>query len=102
MSIHAKQEKTSLPSLRDKLNSLTVHSVGVCSFGKIANELDEETREALFEAMRSSASSNSIANSLREAGYLISRSTVVQKKACFTADGSSRCECFPGKYSEEA
>ena len=88
-------------SLKDKLASLTVQSAGQCALGRLANELDEETREALFAAMRSSASSNSICNSLREAGYIIARSTVVQKRACFTSAGSSRCECYPDRYTEE-
>jgi hypothetical protein len=101
MSIHAKPEQPQALSLKDRLNSLTVTSAGSCAFGRLANELDSETREALFDAMRSSASSNSICNSLREAGFTIARSTVVQKRACFTAAGSSRCECFPDKYTEE-
>jgi len=99
MSIHAKSEQPT--SLKDKLASLTVHSAGACAFGRIANDLDDETRQALFDAMRSPASSNSICNSLRESGFNIARSTVVQKRACFTASGSSRCECFPDMYTEE-
>lgn len=100
MSIHAKQDQPT--SLKDKLKSLSVTSISSCAFGRIANDLDDETREALFGAMRSSASSNSICNSLRESGFNIARSTVVQKRACFTASGSSRCECFPDMYTEEA
>lgn len=100
MSIHAKPEQPT--SLKDKLTSLTITNSGACAFGRLANELDEETRDALFAAMRSSASSNSICNSLREAGFNIARSTVVQKRACFTASGSSRCDCFPDRYTEEA
>lgn len=102
MSIHAKPEQPNPSSLKDKLTSLTIHSAGACAFGRLANELDEETREALFAAMRSTASSNSICNSLRDEGFNIARSTVVQKRACFTAAGSSRCECFPDRYAEEA
>ena len=98
MSIQAQQGQSSHTSLRAKLVNLSV-SVPNCALGKIANELDEDTREALCDAMCSSASSNSLANSLREAGYLISRSTIVQKRHCFTSEGTNRCDCFPGKYS---
>lgn len=101
MSIHTKSEQSKPLSLKDRLTSLSVHSAGACAFGRLANDLDGETREALFEAMRSQASSNSICNSLRESGFNIARSTLAQKRACFTASGSSRCECFPGTYTEE-
>lgn len=100
MSIHAKPDQPT--SLKDKLETLTIASVANCAFGRLANELDDETKDALFAAMRSSASANSICNSLREAGFNIARSTLVQKRACFTAAGSSRCGCFPDRYTEEA
>lgn len=101
MSIHAKSEQSKPLSLKDKLTSLTTHTAGACVFGRLANDLDEETREVLFEVMRSQASSNSICSSLRESGFTIARSTIVQKRACFTDSGSSRCECFPDMYTEE-
>ncbi len=53
MSIHAKSEQPT--SLKDKLASLTVHSAGACAFGRIANDLDDETRQALFDAKSSSS-----------------------------------------------
>lgn len=105
MSVQNKQGETTpkFSRLRDNLLSLSSeNSIGMCAVGKIANSLDEETRQAFFAVMASTASSNSIANTLREEGLVLARSTVVQKRACFTEGGSHMCACFPGLYTGEA
>lgn len=105
MSVQRKQEETTpkFSRLKDNLLSLSASGpTGSCVVGKIANSLDEETRQAFFAVMASSASSNSIANTLREEGLVIARSTIVQKRACFTEGGSHMCACFPGLYTGEA
>jgi hypothetical protein len=105
MSVQNKQGETApkFSRLRENLLSLSSeNSIGLCAVGKIANSLDEETRQAFFAVMASTASSNSIANTLREEGLVVARSTVVQKRACFTEGGSHMCACFPGLYTGEA
>jgi hypothetical protein len=105
MSVQDRQvtNKLSFNKLRDNLVSLTSQTAqGGCALGKIANSLDEDTKEALCAAMASSASSNAITNSLRDAGMVIARSTIGQKRACFTENGSHMCACFPGLYTGEA
>ena len=104
MSVQDQQaiSKPAFNKLRDNLVSLSSQSGhGPCALGKIANSLDDDTKEALFAAMASSASSNAITNSLRDAGMIIARSTVVQKRACFSESGSHMCACFPGLYTGE-
>jgi hypothetical protein len=105
MSVQNKQGETTPKFSRLKENLLSLSSsdnAGSCVVGKIANSLDEETRQAFFAVMASTASSNSIANTLREEGLVIARSTIVQKRACFTEGGSHMCACFPGLYTGEA
>ena len=105
MSVQNKQGETTpkFSRLRDNLLSLSFPAEPLFrSVGKIANSLDEETRQAFFAVMASTASSNSIANTLREEGLVLARSTVVQKRACFTEGGSHMCACFPGLYTGEA
>jgi len=105
MSVQNKQGETTPKFSRLRENLLTLssdNSIGLCAIGKIANSLDEETRQAFFAVMASTASSNSISNTLREEGLVVARSTVVQKRACFTEGGSHMCTCFPGLYTGEA
>ena len=105
MSVQNKLGETTQKFSRLKENLISLSSndnAGACAVGKIANSLDEETRQAFFAVMASTASSNSIANTLREEGLVVARSTVVQKRACFTEGGSHMCACFPGLYSGEA
>jgi hypothetical protein len=97
------QERNNREATEENLLSLSSSDKpGACVVGKIANSLDEETRQAFFAVMASTASSNSIANTLREEGLVVARSTVVQKRACFTEGGSHMCACFPGLYTGEA
>ena len=100
MSVQNKQGETTPKFSRLRDNLLSLYSEN--SIGKIANSLDEEPRQAVFAVMASTASSNSIANTLREEGLVLARSTVVQKRACFTEGGSHMCACFPGLYKGEA
>ena len=105
MSVQNKQGEATpkFSRLKENLISLSSNSdTGACVVGKIANSLDEETRQAFFAVMASSASSNSIASTLREEGLVVARSTVVLKRACFTEGGSHMCACFPGLYTGEA
>jgi len=104
MSVQNKQVEATPKFSRLKENLLSLssnESAGACVVGKIANSLDEETRQAFFAVMASTASSNSIANTLREEGLVVARSTVVQKRACFTEGGSHMCACFPNLYTGE-
>jgi hypothetical protein len=68
MSVQNKQGEATpkFSRLKENLISLSSSSdTGACVVGKIANSLDEETRQAFFAVMASTASSNSIANTLR-------------------------------------
>jgi hypothetical protein len=105
MSVQDQQvtDKPSFNKLRDNLVDLSSQTgQWGCVLGKIANSLDEDTKEALCAAMASSASSSAITNSLRDAGMIIARSTIGQKRACFTENGSHMCACFPNLYTGES
>lgn len=91
-------------SLRARLNVLSSETpaTGGCVVGKMANGLDDETRQAFFDAMTSGASTSSIVAALREFGLNPSETTMrTTRRRCFSGNGSHLCTCFPELFTGE-
>jgi len=85
-------------NLLSQLKVIAETSVGnsvACPLGRIAIKLDEETREALFDALRSEASTMSIYNALKQEGIAISRESITKHRKCFTEPNDKKCLCYP-------
>lgn len=87
-------------ALKDRLIDITGEAVNgsYCKFGRIYLSLDDETKEALVAAMRSSASSVEIAKALSADGHKTRREFVGQKRPCFN-DPNVEC-CLGNKRPE--
>lgn len=71
--------------LKDTLVSLSSKSAskGYCKFGAIWIDQDEETQQALTDALRSGASTLDITRALNQDGIAIRREFLGEKRRCF-------------------
>lgn len=65
-----------MTELAEKLKSINNATRDKCSMGRLAESLDEETRNALFQVLDSRAATRVIHSELIQAGYKIGRDTI--------------------------
>ena len=85
-------------SLLSQLKNITETSVGAsaaCPLGRIARKLDDETRDALFSALRSEATTMDIHKALKQEGIAIARQNLGKQRQCFTSPNDKNCKCYP-------
>lgn len=85
-------------NLTNQLKVIAKKSIGnsaSCPLGRIIRKLDEETRQALVEALRSEATTMDIAKALKSEGLAIARQNISKKRECFTSPSDKNCLCYP-------
>lgn len=83
-------------NLSERLKTLTTQSVGLsapCPVGRIATLMDEETKQAFFQAMKSEAATMAIHKALAAEGIGIARNALAKHRQCFK-DKQHECKCF--------
>lgn len=86
--------------LKDKL--LTLSTSKNCAVGNVMEKMDDETKLAFMEAMRSSAGDKSIANALTSEGLKISREAIALRRECFAEETQDRCQCRLAEMSKKS
>jgi hypothetical protein len=89
---------TTSKNLLSQLKTITETSVGngaPCPLGRVAQKLDEETRDALIKALRSEATTKDIHKALKQEGISIARQNIGKQRQCFTAPNDKQCKCYP-------
>ena len=70
--------------LTDVLQTISVgRSNKLCKLGEIYRSLDDETQEALSEALKSEAPTMDICRALKSEGISVGREFLGSKRACF-------------------
>lgn len=85
-------------NLLSQLKVIAENSIGesaACPLGRVMRKLDDETRQALVQAVRSEAPTIAIFKALQEEGFSIARQNIANKRSCFTTPGDKNCLCYP-------
>jgi ribosomal protein L9 len=83
--------------LKDKL--LSLKETKFCAVGLVMEKMDNETKEAFADVMRSSVGDKTIADALTTEGLKISRESIRLRRVCFTENGSETCQCRKAEMS---
>jgi hypothetical protein len=90
-------QQKSTNNLTERLKTLSAQSVGLtapCPVGRISALMDDETRQAFFQAMKSEAKTMAIHKALAAEQIGIARKALSDHRQCFR-DKQHECKCFP-------
>jgi hypothetical protein len=85
--------------LKDKLMQLSEKKL--CSVGTAMGKMDDETKAAFADCMRSSVGHKTIADALRSEGINITRESISSHRQCFFKETENLCHCKMAEKSSK-
>jgi len=84
--------------LKDTLAKLMTKKA--CVVGEAMEAMDNESRTAFREIMKSTVGDNTISVALKSEGIQLSREAIRRHRDCFDPKTSANCKCYPSKEAK--